>query len=359
MAPIAASAATVAAPTTSWSRTDGSSIQTQAVVGAQWGDEGKGKLVDILAAKADVCVRFNGGANAGHTLVVDGRKIAMHLLPCGMLHKTTANLLGNGVVIHLPTVEKELSHFEQSEPDVMKRVFLAKRAHLVFDFHKLVDGAIEATRAEEGHAIGTTRRGIGPAYSTKAERIGVRVCDLLQWPEFERNYRRLLAALRARHHIVYDAEEEELATHKRLAEKMRTQIVDSVVFMHDCLSSGKRILFEGANATMLDLDFGTYPFVTSSCTVVGGLCGGSPLPPRSLQGVVGVAKAYVTRVGEGPFPTEQQGEVGDHMRTRGGEFGTTTGRPRRCGWLDLPMLRLASCHQREPFTVWKGQGHRL
>eukprot|EP00931_Biecheleriopsis_adriatica_P076207 TRINITY_DN4993_c0_g1_i2.p1 TRINITY_DN4993_c0_g1~~TRINITY_DN4993_c0_g1_i2.p1 ORF type:complete len:559 (-),score=107.06 TRINITY_DN4993_c0_g1_i2:47-1654(-) len=380
------------------------------VLGAQWGDEGKGKLVDILAQNVQLCARFNGGANAGHTLLVDGKKYAFHLLPCGMINKACKNLIGNGVVVHIPTLMKELEELKEFDPRAIERVFISTRAHLLFDSHQIIDGILEA---EQGtNSIGTTKRGIGPCYSAKAIRNGLRFGDLLHWEEFERRLRELIAwsqkrfgdprdkdtpaqlqlrqALREYNtKYAFDPEggkkggvsniEEELARYKKFAEILRTQIVDSVTLMHEDISRGYKVLVEGANAALLDIDFGTYPFVTSSNTTIGSVCTGLGVPPQKIDTVIGVVKAYTTRVGHGPFPTELQNEmqtledhldtyigpeisverkghsdgpysllpgekvkVGQMLQEVGHEYGTTTGRRRRCGWLDIALVKYSA-----------------
>jgi len=309
------------------------------VLGSQWGDEGKGKLVDQLCEGASVCARFNGGANAGHTLVVNGKRYAMHLTPCGILHSKTKNILCHGTVIHLQSLMKEVQMLSEEFPDALKRIFVSTRAHLLFDFHKEMDQTIEAQSAATGTAIGTTKQGIGPCYATKSSRSGIRAADLLSWESFETKYRELASTCKQRYPNISWDMEEELARHKEYAKILSSQIVDGIEFVHGALQSKAPILIEGANGAMLDIDLGTYPYVSSSNTTVGGICTGMGLPPKTVQFVIGVAKSYLTRVGNGLFPTEVSGEVGKHLLDRGQEYGTTTGRPRRCGWLDIAMLR--------------------
>lgn len=323
-----------------------------AVLGTQWGDEGKGKLVDILAAEADLCCRFNGGSNAGHTLVVNGKKYAFHLLPCGMLFNQCQNLLGNGVVIHLKTMMNELDSLYGDYPDALDRLKISSRAHLVFDFHRIVDGITELTKAANQSlgrgsigAIGTTKQGIGPCYASKSNRLGVRVSDLLDLEVFRINYLALFAEYRARFPEelnTFDFEEE-INRHVHYGETLKKCIIDSISFLADALESKKKILVEGANAVMLDIDLGTYPFVTSSSTTAGGICTGLGIAPKYIKNTIGVVKAYTTRVGGGPFPSELASETEQckHMQEVGHEFGTTTGRRRRCGWLDAQLLRYA------------------
>jgi adenylosuccinate synthase len=313
------------------------------VLGAQWGDEGKGKLVDILSADADVCARCAGGNNAGHTIVVPmgPEKIkttfAFHLLPSGLVNPNCTGILGNGVVVHVPSFFDELDQLEKQGLDCTGRLFISDRAHLVFDFHQIVDGLKEVELG--GSSIGTTKKGIGPAYSGKASRSGLRVHHLFNYETFATKFRKLVEGRFKRYgHFEYDTEAE-IQRYKVLAERLRPYVIDSVAYIHKAISSGKNVLVEGANALMLDLDMGTYPYVTSSSTTVGGVCTGLGIPPRLIGHTVGVTKAYTTRVGGGPFPTEQLNSVGEHLQEVGREFGVTTGRRRRCGWLDLVVMK--------------------
>lgn len=308
------------------------------VLGAQWGDEGKGKLVDILSQEYDVCARVAGGSNAGHTIVVDGVKYKFHLLPSGILNPNAIGIVGNGVVIHLPSFLKELKGLEKEGVNHEGRVFISDRAHLVFDFHQTVDGSLEERLGR--NKIGTTKKGIGPAYASKISRNGVRVGDLRDWDYFEERFRAL-----AEHHMrSYEGLqidiEGELAYYKSIAPQILKMTCDTIALTNQKYKEGKKILVEGANAAMLDIDFGTYPYVTSSNPSVGSVMTGLGVSPKKLGGIYGTVKAYCTRVGEGPFPTELNVLVGEgsHLATVGHEFGTTTGRPRRCGWLDLPQL---------------------
>jgi len=309
------------------------------VLGAQWGDEGKGKLVDILSQKYDVCARVAGGSNAGHTIVVDGVKYKFHLLPSGILNPDATCLIGNGVVIHLPSFLKELEALETKGINYKGRVFISDRAHLVFDFHQAVDGALEQRLGR--NKIGTTKKGIGPAYASKISRNGIRVGDLKNWEYFEQRFRAL-----AEHHMrSYEGLEvdieKELAYYKSISERICGMTRDTIDLTNKKYAEGKKILVEGANATMLDIDFGTYPYVTSSNPSIGSVLTGLGVSPRKLNGIYGTVKAYCTRVGEGPFPTELDISVGigHHLANVGAEIGTTTGRSRRCGWLDIPQLK--------------------
>lgn len=309
------------------------------VLGAQWGDEGKGKLVDILAQDVDMCVRFNGGANAGHTLVVDGKKYAFHLLPCGMINRGCTNLIGNGVVVHIPTMLKELEQLQEFDPNALKRLLISSRAHVLFDSHRAVDGMMEAEKNSK--AIGTTKRGIGPCYATKCDRNGLRFSDLINLDTLDQKIHDLIRFQKLHYasamlNVDVNAE---VKRYREFGVLLRSNIVDGVSYLHKEIDSGKKILCEGANAALLDIDFGTYPYVTSSSTAIGGVCTGLGVSPKQIDCVIGVVKAYTTRVGHGPFPTELNDDNGQRLRDIGHEYGTTTGRPRRCGWLDIPMIR--------------------
>ncbi|PFH46069.1 hypothetical protein AMATHDRAFT_70660 [Amanita thiersii Skay4041] len=312
------------------------------VLGSQWGDEGKGKLVDILSADFDVCARCAGGNNAGHTIVhtnPEGIKTtyAFHLLPSGLINPQCTGLIGSGVVIHLPSFFAELDALKAQGLDCGHRVFISDRAQLVFDFHQIVDGLKEIELG--GSSIGTTKKGIGPAYSGKASRSGLRIHHLFDHDTFAEKFRKLVEGRFKRYgHFEYDTEGE-IQRYKALADRLKPHVIDSVVYIHNAVSSGKRVLVEGANALMLDIDYGTYPFVTSSSTTIGGVCTGLGIPPKLIKNTIGVVKAYTTRVGGGPFPSEQLNDVGVHLQEVGREYGTTTGRRRRCGWLDLVVLK--------------------
>jgi len=310
----------------------------QVVVGTQWGDEGKGKLIDLLSSHVDIVGRYNGGANAGHTIVVDNVKYAFHLVPSGVLYPHVACLLGNGVVIHLPGLLSELKQLDERKIDYKGRFFLSDRAHLLLEVHKIVDGLKEAQRGKD--AIGTTRQGIGPCYATKMQRTGIRVIDLLHFDKFKEKLQQLVNNAKKEYgEFEYDVAAEIKNYEENILPKVTPMIIDSVSYLHNALKSGKRVLVEGANANMLDIDFGTYPFVTSSSPISGGACTGLGVPPSTIGETIGIVKAYTTRVGEGPFPTEDTGEDGNKLREIGREFGTTTGRPRRCGWLDITQLK--------------------
>eukprot|EP00230_Micromonas_polaris_P000938 CAMPEP_0119212130 /NCGR_PEP_ID=MMETSP1327-20130426/3529_1 /TAXON_ID=38833 /ORGANISM="Micromonas pusilla, Strain RCC2306" /LENGTH=477 /DNA_ID=CAMNT_0007209317 /DNA_START=86 /DNA_END=1519 /DNA_ORIENTATION=- len=313
-----------------------------AVLGSQWGDEGKGKLVDILAHEYDMVTRCQGGANAGHTIYDDnGVKYALHLVPSGILNPECLCVVGNGVVVHIPSMFNELEALEKAGVKVTPdRLVISDRAHMLFDLHKEVDGLREEELS--GNKIGTTKRGIGPAYASKATRNGVRVGDIRNPIKFAEGLRALAKDAAARFpNFEYDVEAE-IEMYKVFAEKVTPYIQDTVALVNKEHKAGKRVLVEGANATMLDLDFGTYPFVTSSNPSLGGVCAGLGLAPNKFETVIGVAKAYTTRVGSGPYPTELFGDLADELREKGFEYGTTTGRPRRIGWLDIVALNYAS-----------------
>ncbi|KAJ3857771.1 Adenylosuccinate synthetase [Lentinula lateritia] len=318
-------------------------FEATVVLGAQWGDEGKGKLVDILSADIDVCARCAGGNNAGHTIVVPvgsenvKKTFAFHLLPSGLVNPKCTGLIGSGVVVHLPSFFEELDALQSQGLDCSNRLFVSDRAQLVFDFHQIVDGLKEVELG--GSSIGTTKKGIGPAYSGKASRSGLRVHHLFDHETFAQRFRKLVEGRFKRYGTFEYDTEGEIERYKVLAERLRPFVIDSVVYIHQALSSGKKVLVEGANALMLDIDYGTYPFVTSSSTGIGGVCTGLGIPPKLIGHTIGVIKAYTTRVGGGPFPTEQLNDTGVHLQEVGHEYGTTTGRRRRCGWLDLVVMK--------------------
>jgi len=311
------------------------------VVGAQWGDEGKGKVVDLYARYADLIVRYAGGANAGHTLVVKGEKLVLHLLPSGILHEGKRCLIASGTVIDPAVLLEEIDAVEARGVNTHDRVFLADRAHVVLPLHPILDGI----REQGTGALGTTRRGIGPCYEDKVARRGVRIGDLLR-PE----------TLRARVSALYDHHapflaaagvtapdlEQTLRTMLRMGERLAPRIVDGTPLVSQALTAKQNVLLEGAQGALLDVDHGTYPFVTSSHAAAGGASVGAGIGPTRIDSVVGIAKAYATRVGDGPFPTELFGDEGDALRTAGAEFGATTGRPRRCGFFDAVALRRAA-----------------
>ena len=312
------------------------------VIGAQWGDEGKGKIIDILTEKADLVVRFQGGHNGGHTLVIDGEKTVLHLIPSGIFNDAKC-LIGNGVVLHLPTIIKEIEYLESKGIDVQSKLMISSQCPLILPSHIAIDEAREKSLGK--NAIGTTGRGIGPVYEDKVARRAVHVMDLFE----EDLFRSKLTSLTTYHNFLleklYESEGTDLeGTYKDWMNhfnKIKNLIVDSSEIVNNLKSQGSNILFEGAQGSMLDIDQGTYPFVTSSNTLSGAASLGSGSGPLDIDGVLGITKAYATRVGSGPFPTEIEDDYGKHMAKVGVEFGATTGRPRRCGWLDLVALRKA------------------
>jgi adenylosuccinate synthase len=311
------------------------------LLGLQWGDEGKGKIVDFLAARYDVIARFQGGPNAGHTLYVNGQKVVLHTIPSGVFQSHCLNLIGNGVVIDPVTLQKEIATIKALQPDVLDRLYVSHRAHLILPTHRALDAASEAAKGKE--KIGSTLKGIGPAYMDKTGRNGLRVGDVLS-KDFAKRYdtlkqKHLQMLSQYDHQVDWQAWEEDFM---KAIEHLRTlTIVNAEYWLDEKLKAGKRILAEGAQGSMLDIDFGTYPFVTSSNTITAGVCSGLGVAPSTIGEVYGISKAYCTRVGGGPFPTELEDETGEALRKAGNEFGATTGRPRRCGWIDLVALRYA------------------
>lgn len=315
----------------------------EAVIGAQWGDEGKGRVVDAMASRVDVVVRYQGGANAGHTVIVEGEKYVFHLLPSGMLYSGKTCIIGNGVVVDPQQLLDEMKELQDRGRD-RARLIVSGAAHVVMPYHKMIDGMEERLRGS-GKKIGTTQRGIGPCYMDKINRCGIRVEDLIcedllrEKLAFNLEVKNMhLTRLFGEAPLAFGDVFEQART---WGEKLAPYVGDGSLAICEALESGSNVLFEGAQGTLLDLDHGTYPFVTSSSPVAGGACVGAGLGPSLISKVTGVVKAYCTRVGEGPFPTEETGSTGEILRTRGAEFGATTGRPRRCGWLDLVALKYA------------------
>src|SRR5438309_7712152 len=312
------------------------------IVGAQWGDEGKGKVTDLLAERADAVVRFQGGNNAGHTIVRGGQTFKLHLIPSGILHKRTLCIIGNGVVIDPKVLTDELEELRSRRVDTAS-LKISANAHLIMPYHLMLDHAGEAKLGKL--EIGTTRRGIGPCYADKAARLGIRVQDLLDEKILKK---KIFAALEPRRlslrpfakdpRLDLQTMTEEYLTY---GHRLEQYIADTTALVHEQLDQGKHVVFEGAQGALLDIDHGTYPFVTSSNPIAGAACVGAGVGPKDIDEVWGVTKAYTTRVGSGPFPSELDSELGERIREAGGEFGTTTGRPRRCGWLDLVALRYA------------------
>ncbi len=312
------------------------------VVGAQWGDEGKGKVVDILSEYADCIVRYQGGNNAGHTVVIDEKKIILHLLPTGVLHPDKKCVIGNGVVVDPVVLMEEIETVKREgffEDD--SNLMISDRAHLIFPYHKRLDKVKESLRGKG--KIGTTGRGIGPTYEDKIARCGIRCADLAREDVFRARLKSNL--LEKNHYFIHFLNENGYEMHEiyhmymELYKKIKSYVGNTSLFLNNLIKEGKSILFEGAQGTLLDIDHGTYPYVTSSNAISGGACTGAGIGPTLIDSVIGISKAYTTRVGEGPFPTELKGKVGERLRDTGGEYGATTGRPRRCGWLDCVALK--------------------
>ena len=312
-----------------------------AVLGAQWGDEGKGKIVDMLTPHFTAVARYQGGHNAGHTVYVEGKKFVLHLIPSGILHPGVTCIIGNGVVIDPQALFKEVDELARLGVSVDRRLLVSEKAHVILPYHRELDVLSEARRGER--KIGTTSRGIGPAYEDKIGRRGIRVCDLLgDRTALEQEVRENVSA---RNRIIKDSTLDWEPVFDQLVadgERMRPWVADASLYLHRLIKAESPILFEGAQATLLDIDHGTYPFVTSSNASIGGVCTGLGVPPRAIGGVLGVAKAYTTRVGEGPLPTELTGELAERLREGGQEYGASTGRPRRCGWFDAVVVRYSA-----------------
>lgn len=315
-------------------------MQIDVILGLQWGDEGKGKIVDYLAEQYDIVARFQGGPNAGHTLKFGGNKYILHTVPSGIFRPKQINLIGNGVVLDPVVFRRELQNLEKSGVSFLERLLVSRKAHLILPTHRWLDAASEAHKGKA--KIGSTLKGIGPTYMDKTGRNGLRVGDV-ELPGFRDQYNALkekhLELLKIYPPVSFDLEAEERIWFESIETLRSLPFVDGEYYIQDALSSGKRVLAEGAQGAMLDIDFGTYPYVTSSNTITAGVCTGLGVAPQRIGRVIGISKAYCTRVGSGPFPTELDNEVGDQLRVEGQEFGSTTGRPRRCGWIDLPQLR--------------------
>lgn len=315
-------------------------MSTLVIVGAQWGDEGKGKVIDYLAKEADVVVRGQGGNNAGHTVVVGDKKYALHLIPSGILYEDTLNVIGNGVVFD---PEGFLNEIDGLVKDGIKvnNIKVSGRAHVIFPYHKEIDRLSEEARGDD--KIGTTKKGIGPCYMDKVERSGLRVCDLIDENLFEDKLRAQMIRKNAVITKLYGGEpqsfEDTFKSYVEFANRVRPFVADTGLLVYEAVEEGKKVLLEGAQGTMLDIDLGTYPYVTSSHPISGGFSIGAGIGPNTIEEVLGICKAYTTRVGAGPFVTELDNEVGNQIRTQGNEFGTTTGRARRCGWLDAVVLK--------------------
>lgn len=313
------------------------------VVGIQWGDEGKGKVVDALAQRFDIVARYQGGANAGHTVIVDGRKFILQLIPTGILRSSVTAVIGNGAVIDPQSLVQELDAVESGGIHVGDRLRISDRAHLILPYHRSHEVAAEAVRA--GGKIGTTSKGIGPSYEDKAGRRGLRTGDLRDPQRFREQCREVLAEKNRLASALFASarlDGEWVEQYLELAERIVPYLADTSAYLNAEIDRGKRVLFEGAQGTLLDLDHGTYPFVTSSSAAAGGACTGTGVGPTRIGSVIGVSKAYATRVGSGPFPTEASGPEAEKLRERGGEYGAVTGRPRRCGWFDVPAARYSA-----------------
>jgi adenylosuccinate synthase len=316
-------------------------MSTRVVIGAQWGDEGKGKIVDLLSSESDFVVRFQGGANAGHTLKFDDKKVVLHLIPSGIFNGNADCVIGNGVVIDPVALVEEIKGVQEMGFSLEGRFFISQTAHVILPYHKLLDQLKEKRRG--GDAIGTTGRGIGPAYVSKVSRIGIRMIDLLDREtlrtKIEQNLTDINFALENLYKEPLLSTDDLMNELEDAIQTLEPFICNTTNLLHEGIHEGKNILLEGAQGTLLDVDHGTYPYVTSSSPTSGGACIGSGIPPTALDKVMGITKAYCTRVGNGPFPTELLDETGEELRKKGAEFGATTGRPRRCGWLDLVALK--------------------
>jgi len=318
-----------------------SAMSNVIVLGAQWGDEGKGKIVDLFSDRFDFVARYQGGHNAGHTVQVGERKFVLKLIPSGVMHPHVRVVIGNGVVVDPQALLDEIEMVEKMGVDVQKQVAVSNRCHIIFPFHRLIEKVSES-RADRV-AIGTTSRGIGPCYEDKIGRRGIRMADLLDPQIFDTLYGYLADDKRILANAFHKGDalnlEEARDQYHHMAEKIRPLVCDTAKLLNDAIAAGKRVMFEGAQGTMLDVDHGTYPFVTSSSAAAGGACTGTGVAPTKIHGIIGVSKAYITRVGGGPFPSEDVGPDGHHIREAGHEYGSVTGRPRRCGWFDAPLLR--------------------
>ena len=311
------------------------------IVGAQWGDEGKGKIVDVLTGKADIVARYQGGHNAGHTVVISNSKFVLHLIPSGILHKNTVCIIGNGVVVEPKALIEEITDLKKRGIKIAGNLLISRNAHLIMPYHLLIDSASEKTKGKK--CIGTTGRGIGPTYVDKMARTGIRVGDLLS-PEVFReklgtNLRHVNFLMKNLYNMPAFKAKKIFDEYMGYARTLRKYITDTDIIINKAIAEKKNLLLEGAQGTLLDIDHGTYPFVTSSNSIAGGACTGLGIGPTKINSVIGIVKAYTTRVGSGPFPTELHDAIGARMREKGGEFGATTGRPRRCGWLDTVILK--------------------
>lgn len=319
-------------------------MSVSVVIGTQWGDEGKGKIVDLLSEESDIVARYQGGANAGHTICWEDKKMVLHLIPSGIFREGVTCVIGNGVVIDPVAIMKEIRAIRDMGYDIEGRLFISQNAHLIMPYHKKIEEAREKNR--KGNAIGTTGRGIGPAYVDKFNRTGIRVIDLLDRDVLSKKLKRAVEEKNAILRGVYGAPELDaqsiIEEYVEFDSIIAPFVKETTHYLCDAIKQGKRVMAEGAQGSLLDIDFGTYPFVTSSHPTVGGCCTGLGVPPTAIERVIGIVKAYCTRVGNGPFPTELHDDIGERLQSVGHEFGATTGRPRRCGWLDLVALRYTS-----------------
>jgi adenylosuccinate synthase len=319
-------------------------MKNTAIVGLQWGDEGKGKIVDILSRDFDCVARYQGGNNAGHTVTIDTRRFVLHLIPSGIFHETVRCVIGGGVVLDPQAFLQETGELEAAGIPIQGRLFLSNRCHLIFPYHRTLEAAMENWLGDR--KIGTTLRGIGPAYEDKAGRRGLRVSDLMNPSTLQEKVRNQVdlknRVLKALNHPPIEDTDGICSAYQEYGERLRPFVVDSAAYLNRLLKEGKSILLEGAQATLLDVDHGTFPFVTSSSASAGGASTGLGISPKHIQAVIGITKAYTTRVGTGPFPTEAAGQQGECLRQRGNEYGSTTGRPRRCGWFDGPAARYST-----------------
>jgi adenylosuccinate synthase len=317
--------------------------QTAVIVGAQWGDEGKGKIVDVLSDNFSIVARYAGGHNAGHTVIIQGKKFVLQLVPCGVLRQGCRSVIGNGVVLDPLAFLKEVNMLRQAGVAVDGNLFVSNRAHVILPYHRMIE--MGAENAPGRVKIGTTSRGIGPAYEDKMGRRGLRVADLLDSSLLKTTIENACREKNMIAHALFNSEpldaDSMYREYAEAAQKIAPFVADTATLLNQALNQGESVMFEGAQATMLDIDHGTYPFVTSSSCTAGGAVTGTGVPPNAIQNVIGITKAYCTRVGGGPFPSEVEGAIADQLRARGNEYGAVTGRPRRCGWIDLPLLRYA------------------
>ena len=318
--------------------------KTAVVVGAQWGDEGKGKIVDVLSERFSVVARYAGGHNAGHTVIIGGQKFILQLVPCGVLRPSCRAVIGNGVVLDPMAFLKEIGKLRELGIDVDRQLFISNRAHVILPYHRMIELAAESAPGRQ--KIGTTSRGIGPAYEDKMARSGLRVVDMLNPSLLRTHIQNACHEKNAIAHALFGTDpldpDKMYEEYARASAQIAPFVTDTAVLINEAIDDGQSVMFEGAQGTLLDIDHGTYPFVTSSSATAGGAVTGTGVGPTKIGTVIGVTKAYVTRVGEGPFPTEIHDEVGEELRARGHEYGAVTGRPRRCGWLDLPLLRYSN-----------------